>query len=169
MKVICDADALIKMAKAGILEALAQHVELLISPQVYREAVEEGKVRGYKDALEIERLLKHYGQRPLLRMKTKTSTDILSLGAGERELLQLFSRERADVILSDDRAFLGVLEARGIPYMTPSAAVIFLAEHSMIKIHEAQQALERLRPLIRQDQYEAAFKDLQGLRERSHR
>ncbi len=169
MKVICDADALIKMAKSGILETLAQHVELLISPQVYREAVEEGKVRGYKDALEIERILKRYGQRPPSRIKTKAGTGMLSLGAGEREILRMFSRERADVVLSDDRAFLNVLEAQGIPYMTPSAALIFLAEHSMMKIHEAQQALERLRPLIRREQYEAAFKDLQDLRERSHR
>lgn len=169
MKVICDADALIKMAKAGILETFARHVELLVSPQVYREAIDEGKARGYKDALEIEHVLKHYGQRLPKRVKTRVNSDILTLGPGEREILQMLSHERADVVLSDDHAFLSVLEAQGVPYMTPGAALVFLAEQSMIQIQEAQQALERLRPLIRRDQYEAVFKDLQDLRERSRR
>lgn len=169
MRVICDTDGLIKMVKAGILEVFARHVELLVSPQVYREAVEEGKVRGYRDALEIERALKHYGRQLQKRMKTKASAGIRTLGAGEREILHMFSHERADVVLSDDRAFLSVLEAQGIPYMTPGAALVFLAEHGMIQIQEAQQALERLRPLIRREQYEAAFRDLQSLRERSQR
>lgn len=171
MKVICDADGLIKMAKAGILDIFARHVEVLVSPQVYREAVEDGKARGYPDAVEIERVLERHGHRvqPPKRRRTNLRVDIVSLGAGEQEILQVLSQERADVVLSDDRAFLSILETLGISYMTPGAALLFLVEQNAIQVQEAQQALEQLRSLIRHEQYEAVFQDLQGFQERSRR
>lgn len=173
MKVACDADGLIKMAKAGILEVFAQYAELLIGPQVYREAVEEGKARGYPDALDLERILKVHAQVPRKLRRTLARTAQLfadvSLGAGEREALQIYFTEQADAVLSDDQAFLSALEAQGIPFLTPAAVLVFLAERKLITLTEAYEALERLRPLIRSDQYEMARQDLNSLTERSSR
>lgn len=171
MKVACDADGLIKMAKAGILEVFAQYAKLLIGPQVYREAVEEGKARGYPDALDLERILKVHAQVPRTLRRTRTTQLLagVSLGAGEREALQIYFTEQADAVLSDDRAFLSALEAQGIPFLTPAAIVVFLAERKLITLTEAHEALERLRPLIRSDQYELARQDLNSLTERSSR
>lgn len=173
MKVVCDADGLIKMAKAGILEAFAGRVEFLVGPQVYREAIEEGKARGYPDALDIERILKARAQ-PLRRPQKKgkrspadRAIEALPLGAGEKETLRLYSRKRADAVLSDDRGFLTSLEQRGIPYLTPAAALVLLAEQVAFSPEEARKALERLHPLIRKEQYEAARLDLEALQERS--
>lgn len=173
MKVVSDADGLIKMAKAGILEAFARQVELLVGPQIYYEAVEEGKARGYPDALEIERILKDHAQvlRPTRRKQKRSpadrAIDALPLGAGEKETLKVYSRQRADAVLSDDRGFLNTLEAQGIPYLTPAVALVAMTQQAAISLQEAQQALERLRPLIREEQYEAARRDLETLHERS--
>lgn len=173
MKVVCDADGLIKMAKAGILEAFAGQVELLVGPQVYHEAVEEGKARGYPDALNIERILKARAQllRPLRRKRKRSAEDraidALPLGAGEKETLRSYTRERADAVLSDDRGFLTSLGQRGIPYLTPAAALVFLAQQVVLSPQEARKALERLHPLIRKEQYEAARRELEALQERS--
>ena len=173
MKVVCDADGLIKMAKAGILEALAGRVELLVGPQVYHEAVEEGKARGYPDALDLERILKAKAQvlRPSQRKQKRSPEDraieALPMGAGEKETLRVYSRERADAVLSDDRGFLAALEELGIPYLTPAAALVLFTQQAAFALQEAQKALERLCPLIRKEQYEAARRDLQALQERS--
>lgn len=171
MKVACDADGLIKMAKAGILEVFVQHAELLIGPQIYREAVEEGKARGYPDALDLEQVLKTYAQVPkeVQRASAATKQLALPLGAGEREALQLYFAEKADVVLSDDRAFLSALEAQGISYLTPAAILVLLAEQKVLPLPEAYEALEKLRPLIRSDQHETALQDLKSLEERSQR
>ena len=171
MKVVCDADGLIKLAKAGILEAFARRVDLLVAPTVYREAVEEGKARGHPDAWEIEQVLREHGRilQPPRGGRTRPQTpeapaiEALPLGAGERETWVVFVREKADAVLSDDRGFLHALEAQGIPYLTPAAALVGLARQGTLSRSEALRALERLRPWIRREQYEAARRDLEAL------
>ena len=90
----------------------------------------------------------------------------LPLGAGEKETLTAYVREQADAVLSDDRGFLKALEAQGFPYLTPAAAVVLLTRQAALSRQEALQALERLRPWIRKEQYGAARRDLEAREER---
>ncbi len=85
----------------------------------------------------------------------------VALGAGERETLDLYFREGAAVVLSDDRAFLTALQPHATPFLTPAAALIVLVERKALTLQEANAALESLRPLIREEQFRVARADLQ--------
>jgi len=136
MKVVCDADGLIKTAKAGVLNALAARVALLVGPEVYREAVEAGQARGHPDAQAIERVLeaRAYLAAPLQGVRGRSheqrAVEALPLGAGEKEAFLLYFREQADAVLSDDRDFLAALERAAVPFLTPAAVLYFLARQA---------------------------------------
>lgn len=165
VKVVGDADALIKIGKAGFLEVLAEEVELIVGPEVYREAIIEGKSRGYADAYGLEQIVDaHVRVRDEVsgsRAQVEGLAKNIAFGAGEREALNLYLQEAADAILSDDRLFLEALDALEIAYLTPAAALLWLVERESLRREDAREALENLRPLIRSEQYEAALADIE--------
>jgi hypothetical protein len=75
----------------------------------------------------------------------------------------LFVQEKADLILTDDRAFLAVLRRLELPHLTPALALVTLAEQGAVPLDQARDYLDRLKPLIRSSAYEAARADLQKL------
>ena len=166
VRVVSDADALIKIGKAGFLEVLAEEVELIVGPEVYREAVIEGKSRGYADAYALEQIVDAHvrvrDNAPGSQAQVERLAKEIAIGSGEREALNLYLQETADAILSDDRLFLGALDRLEIAYLTPAAALLWLVERQSLPRADALQALEDLRPLIRGEQYKAALGDIEG-------
>jgi predicted nucleic acid-binding protein len=167
MKIVCDADGLIKINKAGILALLDERVEIIVGPEVYREVVTIGKEHGHSDALEIEKVL----PKPtavVLKNRSKSGLKILpdelELGAGEKETLVLYERVSADVILSDDRKFLRELDSIDVPYITPAAMIVALAERKILHIDSALEALTKLSEFVRKDQFQAAQEELNAMR-----
>jgi len=86
------------------------------------------------------------------------------LGAGEREVFGLayskYSQDILDVIVSDDIAFLTVARSLGVPYVTPSAMIVQLAQLSLIDHIAAVEAINRMKSYIRWTVFEEAIKDL---------
>jgi hypothetical protein len=165
MRLVCDADGLIKLQKAGLLALLVQHAEVLIGPEVFREAVTEGTARGYPDAAALAQVL-HAHRIPPAPPRHPYAVQVLQgtrLGPGETETLHLYLQARGDAIVSDDRAFVTLLLTHQIPVLPPAAVVVALCDWGVVSVAHARQALERLRPLIRAEQSHAAQADLAAM------
>lgn len=164
-KIVVDADGLIKLGKAGLLESLLENHEVLIPAPVYDEAVVSGKLELYEDARELERTLKK-NRTPIYPAKADPRAGELlagtsSLGAGERAALHLYHAEHAAAILSDDRIFLRFLSQNLVPYLTPASVIVRFVEIGNLGHEDGLAALERLREHIRESVYGKVREDLE--------
>ncbi|MEX2724316.1 MAG: hypothetical protein Q6367_010520 [Candidatus Freyarchaeota archaeon] len=69
---------------------------------------------------------------------------------------------KADAILSDDRAFLKVLRNRKIPFVVPSEIITRFVEIRVISREEGVGYLNRLKPYITRENFQAAKKLIKG-------
>jgi len=169
--IVVDADGLIKLGKSGALPALLSAFVVLVPEAVWAEAVEEGKRRMYEDAHVLQRELVDGGVEVVEDVPSEEAEVLLrestaSFGAGERAALSVFFVRGADAVLTDDRAFIGLLSGaeRPVPALVPTAAIVALAEAGRMSFEEAQEALGRMEQSVREDALEAAVEDLNAMR-----
>jgi hypothetical protein len=129
-----------------------------VPEKVNREAVVAGR-RAYADEAAAFDGLIEEGKLLRKRIARSPTADRLllgsaALGSGERGALRLFCQERADCLVTDDRAFLNLLIRHRIPFLTPREILIRRCTESRLGKAEARRAADRLRPLIRQEVYE---------------
>jgi predicted nucleic acid-binding protein len=141
--VISDACSLILLAKATILEILANEVRIVTSPSVYQEAVVKGEERGYLDALIIKKLA---SQKiiEVIQLKRKRTLGV-TLGKGEKEILALAQEIKFDLLLLDDKKAISVSKSLNLPFTISPKVVVNLAQKEKIGTEKAIQALEILR------------------------
>jgi len=168
--IVVNADGLIKMGKSGVLSPLLGAARLLVPRAVWEESVEEGKRRMYGDAHELEAALAEGGAEVVSYGAGEGVERLLggsaaSFGAGERAALAVFYAVGADALLTDDRAFLRLLEGADppVPALVPAAAIIALTEGDWMTVDEARDALGKLKPSIRGDAHAAAIEDLESM------
>jgi len=149
-KLVFDADGLIKLAKAGMTEAIAKNYTCIISEQVYEEVVIEGKKRLHQDAFEIERLIEAKKIK-VISIQLKESND---LGKGE---LSTYKIAENNIIVSDDRKFLSFLQNENKPFIVPAHFIAALAQKRMISKKEGIGALNRIKKLITTESYTEAL------------
>lgn len=151
MKVVMDSDCLVKLTKAGAKEAVAMAMEVYIPDLVKRETVDEVKGKGYQDAIIIEENIK----KKFLRIVKSREDNSLSIPVtkGEGEVVSLYLKGSYDVIASDDRKFLKKIEAANIPYLTPTACLVYLYKSGKNNKAEVLKMLEALKPLISSEEY----------------
>jgi hypothetical protein len=154
MKVVMDADCLIKLTKAGAKETVISAIEVHIPLLVKKEIVDEAKMRGYQDAFFIEEninrkvlhVISYRGKRP----------PALSTLKGEADVLALYDHGEYDAIASDDRKFIKRLEATHIPYVTPAACLVYLSKTGRLGAATVLEMLESLSPFISREEYSVA-------------
>src|SRR4030042_970656 len=150
MKVVMDSDCLVKLTKSGAKEAIVSAMEVHIPPLVKKETVDEAKERGYQDAFTIE---ENINKKTLYVVKHRLKNPpAISAGKGEAEVISLYLGGNYDAIASDDQKFLKRLEAANIPYLTPTACLVYLYRNRKVENSVAVEMLESLRPFISREE-----------------
>lgn len=164
VNLVFDSDGLIKIAKSGLHREVLQVVEASITEEVERETVVEGKRNMYEDAYRLEELIEDGTLSVRAVERSANGEDILrdrrSLGEGERSALHLYFETSADAIVSDDRAFLSVLEENDVPFIRPVDLLVKLSKD--IGEKESLKGLKRMGDYVREKELRDAVKTLEG-------
>ena len=162
MKVIMDSDSLIKLTKAK--EIVLKNIEGYIPPKVFEEAVKIPKEEGYPDAFLIEENLKK-GLLAIGEFREDQHVEEmitrLGIGSGEADVFRLYKSGGFDVISSDDGRFLKIIDALDVPYMTPSALVIYLLNKKMLSRADAKTYINNLKEMISDEEYYLAMREVE--------
>jgi hypothetical protein len=155
-----DSDCLVKLTKSGAKEAVVLAMEVHIPQLVKKETVDEAKERGYPDARIIE---DNIGKKTLHVIKFKPmKSPAVSAAKGETDVLSLYQSGGYDAIAGDDRRFLNKLEAANIPYLTPTACLVYLHVNKKIRKSELMEMLDALKPLVSREEYAVAKLYMEG-------
>ena len=164
MKVIMDADSLIKLTKAKAKEVILKNIEAYIPPKVVEETVEIPKEEGYPDAFLIEENLK----KGLLAVeKIEENKEVeemvarLRVSGGESDVFRLYKSGGFDAVSSDDGKFLEILDALDIPFLTPSALVVHLLKKKVLSRDEAETYINELKEMISDEEYYLAISEVE--------
>ena len=156
MNLAMDTDALIKLAKSSAKEPVGAAFAVFVPSEVHRECVEQGKAGGFPDALRVEENIERgvlTVRKPQRSVRTEAIVRDLKLSGGEADILRLHRSGDVDLVVSDDRRFLQILEALGIRYTTPGPLIGALFRMGRLPRKEALEDLERLAAFISEDEY----------------
>ena len=84
-----------------------------------------------------------------------------TFGAGECSTLHLFHNSDAKVIVTDDRAFLNLLDKNNIPYIIPTDLIVRLYELKVITKDESINSLDAIKVYVSGQNYDAARRNLE--------
>lgn len=144
MHILMDADCLIKLTEAGLKELVCTNDVVAIPMAVMREAVDEGKARGFPDAAIIEQNL----DAGRLRTVDGATED----PRGDEALVATFRAGGHDVVASDDSRLLRRMRALRIPCVVPGLLVYRLFARSTLDRTQAISALAALSPFVSAEQ-----------------
>ena len=151
-----DSDALIKVTKASVKNVIVSNIEVFVPKEVKKETVDEGKIKGYPDAVVVEDNIKK-GKIKAIDTKSNELTEgvikSLHLLGGEADSLRLFKQGNYDAIISDDQRFLDLIDGLGIPFTTPTSLLLYLWKTGKISKRKTHGYLEKMRELISLEEY----------------
>jgi hypothetical protein len=73
----------------------------------------------------------------------------------------LYKLGEFDAISSDDGKFLEILDALVIPYLTPSALIIYFFRKKIISREEAETYINNLKEMISDEEYYLAVREVE--------
>ncbi len=151
MRLIVDADAIIKLNRAGILAEMLRFHECVVPSLVYEEVA--GEENTYADATSIGELLRATATIAPVEIPFDP---VVPLGLGEQGILSILEQFPNAIIVSDDRQFLNTIASLGLSCLAPAGVVVSMVQSRQIGLSRAYEALDLLRPVIRKQVYDAA-------------
>ena len=156
-KLVLDADGTIKLAKAGVLETLADNTACTLTQEVYKEIM-RGKEKMYSDAFLTEKLVSK-GKLTLAKISQDENEDT---GAGEKSALVAFKKSDADALVTDDARFISLLKREGVRFVIPTDVIVWLVNSGKLSKTEGISALDKMKETVRKDAYEEAVSLIRG-------
>jgi rRNA-processing protein FCF1 len=145
MKVLMDADSLIKLTKAGLKEIVVTHIIVYIPEEVKREVIDAGKAKGCADALIVDTNIK--ANKLTLVDATRTYTH------GDEAIINLFNKDNFDAVSTDDAKLIRRLKMHSIPFIIPGLIIYKLFKDKIIDREIALKALDSLSEFISADEH----------------
>ena len=162
--IVSDSDGLIKLMKSGCLINILTSFECSITEDVFNETVVQGMERLYEDAYGINKLIEQSKLKVEKIIDNKYAKKILAdktFGAGECSTLHLYLNSGAKAIITDDRAFLNLLDKSEIPFIIPTDLIVRLYELKVISKDESIKALDRIKEYVSVHNYNTAIRNLE--------
>jgi rRNA-processing protein FCF1 len=145
MKVLMDADCLIKLTKSTLKELVCGNFSVIIPRMVKKEVVDNAGEQP--DATIISGNI----ERGLLSVDKMQS----SAQKGESAVFEIFKQGKFDAVCSDDKRFIKRLRLFDISYITPAVFIVILLKKGKLTIKEAHGKLDSLSPFVSEDEYNA--------------
>lgn len=161
--IVCDADSLIKLTKAGAKELITKNFEVYIPELVKREIVDEAQ--GKPDATIIQR---NIDTKRIKMIQTKMTEERVEreikgfgLHGGEEEVYRLSMQMIYDFLSSDDQKFLRLLQTLGKKAITPASLIVLLNHKKKISTEKARTLLNNMQPHISDQEYDLCMGELE--------
>ena len=153
MKVLMDADCLIKLTKAQLKETVCAVFDVSIPSVVRREVMRNAA--AHPECLVI---------RGNLESGSLSEVPVPGTGVkGEDAALAAYNAGGYAGIASDDKRFTKKLQLLGIPYISAAVFVLLLVKRGRFGADEAAQALGRLAPMVSDDEIAVVRLKLESL------
>jgi rRNA-processing protein FCF1 len=146
MKILMDADCLIKLTKAGLKEKICQQYEIAIPATIKKEVVDAGRRKGLLDAELVEKNIK----KDIIKIVGKESPTRIK---GDLALIEIYKRGRYDAIATDDVKLIRGLRSVGISYILPGLFIYFLYRRNITDKVTALNWLGGLSNFISEDEH----------------
>jgi rRNA-processing protein FCF1 len=145
MKLLMDADCLIKLTKAGLKEFVCRRDTIVIPDIVKYEVVDAGKAKNCDDAFVVE--------KNISKNFISIVNHVSDYAKGDSALIDLFPKGNYDAVATDDAKLIRRLRTFEIPFILPGLIIYrFLKDDHITKI-KAIQALNQLAEFISKDEF----------------
>jgi len=145
MKLLMDADCLIKLTKAGLKELVAVNYTVSIPEPVKKEVVDAGIKKQCSDAFAVKKNI----ESKLLAVIDAPET----IEKGDLSLIALFKKEIYDAVATDDVRLSHHLKALNIPYILPGLILYRLLKDGKTDHKTTFWALQQLSEYISDDEF----------------
>ncbi|NCC53228.1 MAG: hypothetical protein EOM20_18730 [Spartobacteria bacterium] len=153
MKIIMDADCLIKLTKAGIKEDVCNAFTTFIPTRVRHEVMVNAPMHPECSVI----------QNNLDKGVLKEISEFRQAMKGEEAVLALYQQGNYAAIASDDKRFIGKLRILNIPFLTPGVIILLLVKQQHIDRSDGLRKLEKLSCMISDDEFAIVKLKLEAL------